>query len=171
MPKETRKPGIERKTRQQLEDLQATLREYPHIEEIHFTESGDHFFNVHELTEVNKAGKQVGKGTGKRYGRFKLEDFCYKTVGERKFYKKVRVHTPETMIVETLTREQVLEYEYSGPEEAGKTPAIASASADPTVAELLRQVTEMRDEMARLRAAKGEEGQDGKKGKKAEAAA
>jgi hypothetical protein len=154
MAKETKCTGIRSKTRQQLEELQNTLQQFTHIEEVHFTAKGDHFFNVHEFLEVNRAGKNMGKATGKFYGRFKIEDHEYKRVGERRFYRKVRVHTPEALIIEKLSREEVLAYEYDGPEEQVKSASgITSTTADPTIAELLRQLSEMRTEMAQMRTA------------------
>lgn len=145
-----KRSGIDCKNRQQLLDLQATLEECLHIEEVYFTDKGDHYFNVHELMQ---AGKKGNVGTGKFYGSFKLEDVVYKTVGERKYYRKTKVHTPHTLITTTLTREEILDHEFNGPDEMVQGKAVAITATDPTVAELMRQVAEMSAKLSQLTAA------------------
>jgi hypothetical protein len=94
--------SIKLKTPQALEELQTTLKMYPHIQEVHFAGNGDHYFVKHEMKDEKK------KGTGKFYGYLKCEQKVKKIVGERKFYAMSEVHTPETQIVETLTRDKIL---------------------------------------------------------------
>lgn len=136
MAKEKKGVGIERKTRQQLEELKNTLYECPHVETVHFTESGNHYFSVHELVDK-------GKKNGNFYGHLKLEPVVHKTVGERRYYKKKSVHTPSTLIVKSMSREEVLNYEYAGPDDTAKGQQISNL----TLEELMRQIGELRAQL------------------------
>lgn len=95
--------SIAKKTPEQLKELKDTLRQYPHIEEVHFTDNGNHYFNKHEFIDK-------GKGTGKYYGFLNTELRVYKVVGERKFFKNQSVPRGDAEIVETLSRNDVLAY-------------------------------------------------------------
>jgi hypothetical protein len=95
--------SISKKTPEQLAELKNTLKQYPHILEVHFTDTGGHFFNKHEL--LNN-----GKKTGKFYGFLRTEMVVAKIVGERKFFKSQSIPTPEAEIVETLDRDEVISY-------------------------------------------------------------
>lgn len=96
--------GISKKTPDALKQLKFTLRKCPHIEEVYFTQEGNHYFNKHDLPGAKK-------GDTKAYGHLNVAPVLYKVQGERKIYKMKSVDTPETEIVETLTREEVMEYE------------------------------------------------------------
>ena len=108
--------GIERKTAVQVRELKDTLVLYPHIQEVFFTEAGEHFFTAHELVEK-------GKRTGKMYGYQKLKPVQVKTQGDRRVFKHESVHTPNTLITQTLSRDEVLSYEPDSPATNTKTPA------------------------------------------------
>ncbi|MFL5807936.1 MAG: hypothetical protein ACJ749_00365 [Flavisolibacter sp.] len=86
-------------------ELQDTVKMFPHIEDVHFTASGEHFFNVHEHQSVDDKGK---KGVAKKYGRLNLEAVHVSNDGDRKIYKNKSVPAPETEIVKSLSREEVL---------------------------------------------------------------
>jgi hypothetical protein len=131
-------------------ELQQTLITCKHIEEVYFTETGEHFFSKHELVDK-------GKKTGKFYGRLSVEYQEYKTDGTRKYFKPVSIHTPEALIVETLSREEVLAIKVAVEKET------AAPSAD--VLELVSLVKNLQSEIAELKAAKG-----GKKADKKEEA-
>lgn len=105
--------GIDKKSKQDLEDLQVTLSENPHLEEVHFTKNGTHYFNRHELVEE-------GKKTGKFYGYQKIVPKLQKVVGERRFFKNKSVHTPATELIQTMTAEEVLDYEFVETTDANK---------------------------------------------------
>lgn len=104
--------GIAKKTTEQLQELKETLAICSHIEKVFFTATGDHFFTAHELLEK-------GEGTGKLYGYQKVKPVLQKVIGERRIYKHESVHTPNTLIMETLTRMEILEYDGPGDEEEG----------------------------------------------------
>ena len=74
------------------EELKQTVEMMPHIKHVHFTETGEHYLNVHEHD-------------GKKYGRF-----IYKTVMDEstKSGKAVRVPAPETLITTTMSRDEIL---------------------------------------------------------------
>ena len=110
--------GIERKTAAQLQELKDTLLVNTHIEEVFFTDAGDHFFTAHELVEK-------GKRTGKFYGYQKIKAVQVKGHGDRRLFKHESVHTPATFITETLSREEVLAFE--GADAAGKTRNLSPA--------------------------------------------
>lgn len=97
--------GISKMSKQDLEDLKRTLVAHPHLEVVHFTVDGKYFFNTHELQEK-------GKKTAKSYGFQRLVPTVSKVVGERKFFKNKSVHTPEAEIVNSLTADEVLDYEW-----------------------------------------------------------
>jgi hypothetical protein len=98
--------SIKAKNNKQLSELRDTLINMPHINEVHFTKDGDHFFEVHELN-FDKSGK---KGlTTKKYGFLRTE-IVPVMIGNDKKYKHVNVHTPESEVVETLSREEILIY-------------------------------------------------------------
>jgi hypothetical protein len=87
-------------------DLRLTLELNENIEEIHFTKTGAHYFNVHELMTEN------GKKTGKFYGWLKTEvkEVMIKDPrGKAKpTLKLINVENPIALIVETLQRDEVL---------------------------------------------------------------
>ena len=87
-------------------ELWDTVDAMPHIEEVHFTAKNNHYFNSYELFELTK-GKNK-KATGKFYGHLKLEQVPSHEVGTKQFYKLVEVANPDTLIVVTLTRDEVL---------------------------------------------------------------
>lgn len=97
--------GIDNKTLVDLEELKDTLTENPHFDKVYFTKTGVHYFHVHELMEK-------GKGTGKYYGGLKVVPTLHRVVGEKKEYKNKSVHTPATMIVQEMTADEVLDYEF-----------------------------------------------------------
>jgi hypothetical protein len=107
--------GIERKTPAQLQQLKDTLLACPHIEEVHFTDSGDHFFTVHELVEK-------GKRTGRKYGYQKLKPVVVKSQGDRRVFKHESVHTPHTLISQTRTRDEVLAFDGDSGGAGGRFP-------------------------------------------------
>ena len=82
-------------------ELQKTVSANPHIEEVHFTAKGEHFFNVHEH-------KEKGAKTAKKYGRMALDIIPSHMDGTRQIYKQASVPMPEYEITETLSREDVL---------------------------------------------------------------
>lgn len=103
--------GISKKTEEGLKALQHTLNVCPHIQEVHFTAAGEHYFQVEELADTDAKGKKMGPT--KKYGYLRTEAKVSKIVGERKFYKHASVPTPEAEIVESLTRDEVLDYEFN----------------------------------------------------------
>ncbi|MGN6416144.1 MAG: hypothetical protein ACTHMC_01540 [Pseudobacter sp.] len=98
--------GIHKKSEQDLQALKDTLVQFPHIEELHFTAKGDHYLSAHKLDDKASAHH------GKLYGRLKVEKVKAKVVGEKVFFKNKSVHTPDTEIVETLSSDEVLNYEF-----------------------------------------------------------
>lgn len=91
--------SIKLKSQKALKELQETLVIQPHIQEVHFTATGDHYLNTYEL----------GKGKERKlYGRLNSQPEIVKEEGGRKIYKNISVHTPEAEIVETLTRDEIL---------------------------------------------------------------
>lgn len=100
--------GINQKSPEQLAELQSTLEACEWIKEVHFTKDGNHYFNLHKLA-------------GKSYGFLRTKQEVAEVRGERKIYKHKSVHTPEAEITQTLSREEVLNYDESKLE--GKTPA------------------------------------------------
>ncbi|WP_315823008.1 hypothetical protein [Paraflavitalea speifideaquila] len=89
--------GINKKSEQALKDLKNTLRKYSHIEEVHFTAEGEHYFSCHEYAEpiIDELGKQKGKKQTRKYGFLRSEMKVARVVGERKFFKSVSVETPK----------------------------------------------------------------------------
>lgn len=87
-------------------DLRLTLELNENIEQVHFTKSGAHFFNVHELAN------ERGKKTGKFYGWLKTEvkEIIVKDAQgkEKGVLKLVCIANPIAEIAETLTRDEVL---------------------------------------------------------------
>lgn len=71
------------------EELKATLVSNPNIKNVHFTEDGQHHFNVFDQVELSAPDPKTGKRTGKKTG------------------KKVPAGSNK-VIVETLSREEVL---------------------------------------------------------------
>lgn len=100
-------------------DLQKTVAANPHIEEVHFTANGEHFFNVHEH-------KEKGAKTSKKYGRMALDVVPSHMDGTRQIYKQASVPMPEYEIVETLSREDVLNAKVDG----GKVDDAAKLKAE-----------------------------------------
>lgn len=87
--------------------LHTTLKLNKHIDMVYFTETGEHYFNVHELIE-----RRTGKKTGRFFGFLKTE-FVEDTVklrggGTEKKMRMISVENPATEIAETLTRRDVL---------------------------------------------------------------
>lgn len=74
-------------------DLRATVESHPNIKEVHFTQVGHHYFNVHEYK-------------GKKYGRIDTVNIL-----NEKTNKPVPVQSPmlNTLIVKTLTRKEICE--------------------------------------------------------------
>jgi membrane protein involved in colicin uptake len=83
-------------------ELQDTVKANPHIQDVHFTAKGEHFFDFHELKEKG-SGKVVGK-----YARLGLEAVHVRNEGDRKIYKNQNVPLEDYKIVETLSREEIL---------------------------------------------------------------
>lgn len=102
--------SISKKSEEGLKALQHTLKVSPHIQEVHFTATGEHYFGAEELTPTDPKGKKTGPA--KKYGYLRTEPQVSKIVGERKFFKHVSVATPEAEIVESLSRDEVLDYEF-----------------------------------------------------------
>ena len=88
-------------------DLRNTLELNEHIEQVHFTKTGAHFFNVHEY--VNEKGQK----SGKLYGYLLTEVREVAVKGDRgkdtTMLKLVTMPNPKTEIAYTLTRDEVLE--------------------------------------------------------------
>lgn len=97
------------------QDLHDTLEAHDHIEKVHFTKTGDHYFNVHEYEERVRAKDGSGyssKKTGRFFGSM-LTEVVEETVNLKggAIDKKMRLRqmpNPKAEIVETLTREEVL---------------------------------------------------------------
>ena len=140
------------KSPEALAELQHTLRTNKHIEEVHFTGTGDHYFNTHEL--VTK-----GKATGKFYGHLKTNHEVSKIVGERKFFKLVSVENPEALIVESLTRDEVLALKPTITAAAAQAPVAAEDNT--AVSQLMEELKKLREEVTQLKADKDAEGEDG----------
>jgi hypothetical protein len=85
------------------DELKRTVGASKHISEVHFTASGEHFFNVHEHVEKGKK-----PGAGKKYGRMKLEAVPSHVEGDRQIFKQSSVPMEEFEIVETLSRDEIL---------------------------------------------------------------
>jgi hypothetical protein len=111
--------SISKKSPAQLKELQDTLVSCPHIAEVHFTKDGNHFLNKYELHDITKNGP---KPSGKFYGHLKHDLVVSKIVGERKFYKHASVAEPKTEIVETLSRDEILNYDQKPKGQFGKAP-------------------------------------------------
>lgn len=79
-------------------ELYDTVEQNEHIQEVYFTKDNTHFLNKHELE-------------GKFYGRLKVKQVLSHSVGDKKFFKMETIHTPETLIVETLSRKDILKME------------------------------------------------------------
>lgn len=92
------------------QDLRDTVEANPHIQEVHFTKKGEHFFNAHEFAD-KKGG---GKGKGKIYGRLGVEAVHVRNEGDRKIFKNDFVALPEFEIVETLSRDEILAAKVKG---------------------------------------------------------
>ena len=96
--------SINKKSQSQIKELQNTLNLCHHIQEVHFTANGDHYFHAHEFT-------QKGEKKPTLYGRLKSEPVLKKVQGTREIYKIEPVHTPEAEIIETVSREEILAME------------------------------------------------------------
>jgi hypothetical protein len=99
--------SIKLKTPEDLKDLQTTIKKNEHINEVHFSENGDHYYDKHELTDT---GNDKGKGTGKYYGWLKTKSIIKTDNKGNKRSVMGSVENPEAEIIETLTRQEVLEY-------------------------------------------------------------
>lgn len=108
------------------EELKATIAAHPHIQDVHFTATGEHFFNTHEH-------KEKGAKAAKTYGRLKLEAVHVGNEGDRKIYKNQNVPVPETEIVETVSREDILK---------AKTDAELKAEAEIKAADEMQKAVE-----------------------------
>ena len=97
--------SIKSKSAEELKELQDTLKKNPHILEVHFTESGSHYFDKSELTDT---GTVTGKGTGRYFGFLSTKVVIRTDKVGNKRAVNVSVENPEAEIVETLTREEVL---------------------------------------------------------------
>ena len=103
------------KIKEVSQDLHDTLEVNDHIEKVHFTKTGDHFFNVHEYEERVRAKDGSGyssKKTGRFFGHM-LTEVVEETVNLKggAIDKKMRLRlmpNPKAEIVETLTRDEVL---------------------------------------------------------------
>lgn len=104
------------KIKEVSKDLHDTLESAEHIEKVYFTKNGDHYFNVHEF--VDRVRMKDGSGySNKKTGRFfghLITDIVEETVnlkgGAIDKQLKIRlVPNPKCEIVDTLTREEVLE--------------------------------------------------------------
>lgn len=103
------------KIKEVSQDLHDTLESADHIENVHFTKTGDHYFNVHEYVERIKSKDGTGysnRKTGRFFGHL-LTEVVEETVnlkgGAIDKQLKVRLTAnPKCEIVETLTREEVL---------------------------------------------------------------
>lgn len=74
------------------EALRTTVIDKPTIKEVHFTQHGHHYFNVHEFK-------------GKKYGRIETMKIL-----NDKTNKPVEVKSPilNTLIVKTITRKEIV---------------------------------------------------------------
>lgn len=81
--------------------LYDTLQEMEHIEEVHFTAKGAHYFNKHELTEKKKP-------TGKFYGRLNYKQEKSGTQGDKTLYRVVEAAVPDALITKSMSRDQVI---------------------------------------------------------------
>lgn len=89
--------SIKHKEQKDLEALQQTLRKCPALQEVHFTKTGDHYFEAHEHE-------------GKKYGHLNLEPRTFSQPDGAKYQKLVHTSAVDAEIVETLSRDEVLEY-------------------------------------------------------------
>jgi hypothetical protein len=103
--------SIKNKNTKALAELQETLVNNDHIQNVHFAANGDHYFMKHELV---KKGKQ----TDKFYGYLGLQ--YEPTAKDPKLFKPVHVEIPKTEIVETLSREDVLKFKVKSEKETEK---------------------------------------------------
>jgi len=92
--------SIKNKPIADLKELQETLIACPHIQEVHFTSKGLHYFNKYELDDED--------GNKRYFGYLNTSLEVYKIVGERKYFKLKSIENPKTEIVETLSRKQIL---------------------------------------------------------------
>jgi hypothetical protein len=103
------------KIKEVSQDLRDTLLANEQIEKVHFTKTGNHYFNVHEYEERVRAKDGSGyssRKTGKFYGHL-LTEIVEETVNLKggAIDKKMKLRlmpNPKAEIVETLTREEVL---------------------------------------------------------------
>src|SRR5690242_2603330 len=118
------------------EDLQRTVKANPHIQEVHFTKSGQHFFNAHDY-------KEKGQVKGK-YGRLGVEAVHVRNEGDRKIYKNEFVPLEEYKIVETLTREEVLAADILNPSATVEAKSNELKKAQEENAKLKQQLEELK---------------------------
>lgn len=100
------------------QDLHNTVKRGEHIEEVYFTEQGDHYFTKHELVErveVKRNGNVsfADKKTGKFYGSLKVEAKTEVAIA-RNGATNTRTYmagiaNPDALIVLTLSRDEVLD--------------------------------------------------------------
>lgn len=105
------------------QDLHDTLLNNEHIEQVHFTKEGHHYFNVHEFIDRVPMKDQTGyrdKPTGELYGHLLTEVVEEQRNVRGAIQKELRVRNkrnPKARIVETLTREQALDLAIAEEEE------------------------------------------------------
>lgn len=85
-------------------ELQETVKAHPHIKEVHFTDNGHHFFNVHKIDSD-------------KYGRTSVETVKVSTKDGLEV-KTRNVPVEETKIVKSLSREEVLKAKVEGGDKA-----------------------------------------------------
>lgn len=103
------------KIKEVSQDLHDTLESADHIEKVHFTKNGDHYFNVHEYEERVRSKNGSGyssRKTGRLFGHL-LTEIVEETVNLKggAIDKKMKLRlmpNPKCEITETLTREEVL---------------------------------------------------------------
>jgi hypothetical protein len=104
--------SIKNKKAAGLQDLQESLVTMEHVEKVHFSKNGNHYFNVHELFED-------GKKTGRFFGHLDT-----KVILDPKSKDKKYIHVGvanNTEIVETLSADEVLNFKLKV-EPGEKTP-------------------------------------------------
>src|ERR1035437_2473219 len=94
------------------ESLQSTVRENTHIDNVYFDASGRHYFNVHELRsskEDNDKKNWELYGSGLESHREKIPGSeLWGIRGDNGISEVISKGDPKTLIVETLTRSEIL---------------------------------------------------------------
>ena len=95
-------------------ELQATIASHPNISEVHFDESGRYYFISHKLQDKKDSKTWNLYGKGKYSHSKKIEGiFNVDNVSEQ-----IAIGQADTLIVETLTREEILDAEAVSNEES-----------------------------------------------------